>query len=54
MFWQGRDDPCHDPVQAFAGANGRSFLSSAGDHVAAVLRPDAATIKGIRSFLDVV
>jgi pimeloyl-ACP methyl ester carboxylesterase len=54
MFWQGRDDPCHDPVQAFAGANGRSFLSSAGDHVAAVLRPDVATIKGIRSFLDVV
>jgi pimeloyl-ACP methyl ester carboxylesterase len=52
MIWAGRDDPYHDPMQAFATANGLPFLSGIGDHVAAVLQPDAGTIKGIRAFLD--
>jgi hypothetical protein len=39
-------------MQAFAAANGLAFLSSAGDHVAAVLAPETETIKGIRAFLD--
>jgi hypothetical protein len=51
MFWNGRDDPYHDPMQAFAAANGLPFLSGAGDHVAAVLRPSAEAVKGIRSFV---
>jgi pimeloyl-ACP methyl ester carboxylesterase len=52
LFWNGRDDPYHDPMQAFALANGLPFLSTAGDHVAAVLRPDAETVQGIRTFLQ--
>jgi len=52
MIWAGRDDPYHDPMQAFETANGLPLLSGIGDHVAAVLQPDAETIKGIRAFLD--
>jgi hypothetical protein len=52
MIWQGQSDPCHDPVQAFAAANGLPFLSTVGDHVAAALFPSAETAKGIREFLD--
>jgi pimeloyl-ACP methyl ester carboxylesterase len=52
MMWAGRNDFSHNPMQAFAAANGLVFLSSAGDHVAAVLSPETETIKGIRAFLD--
>jgi hypothetical protein len=52
MMWAGRNDLCHDRMQTFAVANGLAFLSSAGDHVAAVLSPDAETVKGVRTFLD--
>jgi pimeloyl-ACP methyl ester carboxylesterase len=52
MMWQGRNDPLHDPMQAFAAANGLPFLSTAGDHLAAVLLPSAEAVKGIRAFLD--
>ena len=52
MIWDGQSDSYHDPMQAFAAANGLPFLSSAGDHVAAVMLPSAETIKGIRAFLD--
>jgi pimeloyl-ACP methyl ester carboxylesterase len=51
MLWAGRDDPIHDPVRALADANGWPFLSAAGDHVAAVLQPDAETVNGLRAFL---
>ena len=52
LFWQGEGDTGHDRMQTFAASNGFPFLSSAGDHVAAVLRPDAKAIQGIRSFFD--
>jgi pimeloyl-ACP methyl ester carboxylesterase len=52
MLWAGRDDVIHDPVRALAGANGLPFLSGAGDHVAAVLQPDAATVKALRAFFE--
>lgn len=52
MMWQGRNDPLHDPMQTFAASNGLPFVSTAGDHLAAVLRPDAETIGAIRAFLD--
>jgi pimeloyl-ACP methyl ester carboxylesterase len=52
MIWQGQCDPGHDPMRAFAAANGLAFLSTAGDHVAAVLRPSAEAITGIRAFLE--
>jgi pimeloyl-ACP methyl ester carboxylesterase len=52
MSWNGRDDPYHDPMQAFAAANSLPFLSTAGDHVAAVLLHGAEAAKGIRTFLE--
>jgi pimeloyl-ACP methyl ester carboxylesterase len=52
MIWDGRDDPYHDPMQAFAAGNGLPFLSTAGDHVAAVLLPGAEAVTGVRAFLD--
>ena len=52
LFWGGRDDPYHAPMQAFAAANGLPFLSVAGDHLAANLRPDAETLTALRAFLE--
>jgi pimeloyl-ACP methyl ester carboxylesterase len=52
MIWDGRDDPYHGPMQAFAAANGLPFLSTAGDHVVAVLLPGTEAVKGLRAFLD--
>jgi pimeloyl-ACP methyl ester carboxylesterase len=52
MIWEGQSDPCHDPMQAFAAANGLPFLSTAGDHVAAVLSPSAEAVTGLRAFLE--
>jgi pimeloyl-ACP methyl ester carboxylesterase len=51
MLWAGRADPIHDPVRALANANGWPFLSGAGDHIAAVLRADAESVKALRAFL---
>ena len=52
MLWCGREEVLHAPMQALAIAEGMPFLSTAGDHVAAMLRPDAAALQGIRGFLD--
>jgi pimeloyl-ACP methyl ester carboxylesterase len=52
MIWEGQGDPGHDPMRAFATANGLPFLSTSGDHVAAVLRPSSETVTGIRAFLE--
>jgi pimeloyl-ACP methyl ester carboxylesterase len=52
MIWEGQGDPGHDPMRTFAVANGLPFLSTAGDHVAAVLRPSAEAVTGLRTFLE--
>lgn len=52
LLWQGQGDAGHDRVQAFAASNGFPFLSSAGDHIAAVLRPDAGAITAICAFFE--
>jgi pimeloyl-ACP methyl ester carboxylesterase len=52
LFWQGQGDAGHDRMQAFAASNGLPFLSSTGDHIAAVLRPDAAAITAICAFFE--
>jgi hypothetical protein len=52
MMWCGREDGLHDTVQAFTAAETLPFLSSSGDHMAAVLQPDAVTLKRIRGFVD--
>jgi pimeloyl-ACP methyl ester carboxylesterase len=52
LFWQGQNDTGHDRMQAFAAANGFAFLSSTGDHIAAVLKPEPDAIQRIRSFFE--
>jgi pimeloyl-ACP methyl ester carboxylesterase len=52
MLWCGRDEVLHAPMQALAIAEGVPFLSSAGDHIAAMLHPDKAARQGIRGFID--
>jgi pimeloyl-ACP methyl ester carboxylesterase len=52
LFWQGQNDTGHDRMQAFAAANGFAFLSSSGDHIAAVLKPEPEAIERIRSFFE--
>jgi pimeloyl-ACP methyl ester carboxylesterase len=52
LFWQGQNDAGHDRMQAYAAANGFAFLSSTGDHIAAVLKPDPEAIAGIRAFFE--
>lgn len=52
MMWAGRDDPYHEPMRAFAAADGLPFLSGNGDHLGAVLRPGADTIASILGFLE--
>jgi pimeloyl-ACP methyl ester carboxylesterase len=52
MIWEGQSDPGYYPMQAFAAVNGLPFLSTSGDHVAAVLRPSAEAVTGLRRFLE--
>jgi pimeloyl-ACP methyl ester carboxylesterase len=53
MIWDGRDDPYHGPMQAFAADNGLRFLSTSGDHLGAIIAaPESPS--GIRAFLDSV
>jgi pimeloyl-ACP methyl ester carboxylesterase len=52
LLWQGQGDTGHDRMRAFAAENGLAFLSSAGDHVAAVLKPDPAAIAAICAFFE--
>ena len=33
MLWDGKDDPYHDPMEAFAKAHGLQFLSLPGNHL---------------------
>jgi len=54
MLWNGRDDPFHDPMQAFAAVHGLRFLSTAGDHGGAVLARAAEGANGLRAFLETV
>ncbi|WP_369060853.1 alpha/beta hydrolase [Caulobacter sp. 73W] len=49
LLWGGQGDPYHNPSQAFATANGLPFLSTPGDHLGAILQPEA--IEGVVGFL---
>ena len=51
LLWDGRDDPYHDPMQAFADRHGLRFLSTAGDHVSALTQHGAEGAAGLREFL---
>jgi hypothetical protein len=52
LLWNGRDDLYHDPMQAFAAANGLRFLSTAGDHLGMLFLHGFESANGIRLFLD--
>jgi pimeloyl-ACP methyl ester carboxylesterase len=52
LLWDGREDPYHAPMQAFAAAEGVPFLSSEGGHVPAIVTPGAETIARLAAFLD--
>jgi pimeloyl-ACP methyl ester carboxylesterase len=52
MLWNGREDPPHDPMRAFAKANDFEFLSTPGDHLGARFQHAAEAVKGIRAFLE--
>jgi pimeloyl-ACP methyl ester carboxylesterase len=52
LLWDGRDDPYHDPMQAFAARHGVRFLSTAGDHLGAIMAHGAESVAGLRTFLE--
>jgi pimeloyl-ACP methyl ester carboxylesterase len=52
LLWNGRDDPYHDSMQAFATANDLKFLSTPGDHLGAIMTHGAEGARGLRAFLD--
>jgi pimeloyl-ACP methyl ester carboxylesterase len=54
LLWDGRDDPYHDPMQAFAAGHGVRFLSTAGDHLGAITVHGAEAAQGLRAFLGEV
>src|SRR3954468_21988505 len=52
LLWQGQTDTGHDRLKAFAASKRLAFLSSGGDHIGAVLFPDATAITGICTFFE--
>jgi pimeloyl-ACP methyl ester carboxylesterase len=54
LLWNGRDDPYHGPMQAFASSRSLRFLSVPGDHIAAMLDESGESRKGLRAFFDLV
>ena len=52
LLWNGRADPYHDPMQAFASSNTLEFLSTAGDHLGAIIAHGGEGAKGLRAFLE--
>jgi len=51
LLWDGREDPYHGPMQAFAAAQGLPLLSSDGGHVPAIVTPGAETVAKLAAFL---
>jgi len=52
LLWNGRDDPYHDPMQAFALSHGLKFLTTPGDHLSAIQLHGVKAAKGLRTFLE--
>ncbi|MEH0194615.1 alpha/beta fold hydrolase [Caulobacter sp. CCNWLY153] len=50
LLWDGTADPYHAPSQAFAAANGLPFLSTSGDHLQAILSPQAEVVARLGEF----
>jgi pimeloyl-ACP methyl ester carboxylesterase len=54
LIWDGREDPYHGPMQAFATTHRLRFLSTPGDHLTALTIHGAEGARGVRAFLDCV
>ena len=54
LIWDGREDPYHGPMQAFATAHGLKFLSTPGDHLTALKIHGKLGARGVRVFLGIV
>lgn len=52
LLWDGREDPYHAPMQAFAATHGFEFLSTPGDHMGAMEGSADVVVPAIQSFLD--
>jgi pimeloyl-ACP methyl ester carboxylesterase len=51
LLWNGRDDPAHNAMQAFAGAHGLTYLSTEGDHLGMLFQHGAEGARGLHAFL---
>ncbi len=52
LLWNGRDDPYHAPMEAFAAEHGITFLSTPGDHMGAVMLHGVESAKSVRAFIE--
>lgn len=50
LLWDGTADPYHAPSQAFAAANDLPFISTSGDHLQAILSPQAEVVARLGEF----
>ncbi|RLE19143.1 MAG: alpha/beta hydrolase [Actinobacteria bacterium] len=51
LLWDGREDPYHAPMEAFAAAHSFQFLSTAGDHIGAMESSAAEVVAAVQSFI---
>ncbi len=51
MLWNGRDDPAHASMQAFAAAHGLRYLSTDGDHLGMLFKHGIEGAQAICAFL---
>ncbi len=52
LFWDGKDDAYHDPMQKYANSNGFSFVSTSGDHLLAKINSAGVITREIKRFLQ--
>jgi hypothetical protein len=51
LFWDGREDPYHPPMETFAAAHGFEFLSTAGNHIGAINDNANGVVAAVQSFI---
>jgi pimeloyl-ACP methyl ester carboxylesterase len=51
LLWDGRDDPYHAPMEAFAATHGFEFLSTPGDHSGAINDNATEVVAAVQSFI---
>ncbi len=50
LLWDGVADPYHGPSQTFAAENGLPFVSTAGDHLGAIITPASDVVERLGEF----